>query len=434
MSERISYESVLAYDRMASTEIESLELHMLRDLLCHARDTVPFYAETFANTGFDPAQFGQAEQLQALPLLDKAIILQSPSRFRSTAFDDSALRVVQTGGSTGEPFRILTVRDDPRIQGAFNWALWHRLGIRPGDPTVALSGMAHKSSPVHTFVEHRVKDAMLRVHRPSLDAMPPWQDLIASIRSFQPVMIRGFPSIVAEMALAMIDLGEPVIPSVRGVSLSSEDILPCQREVIERAFGVRCFGFYGQSEHCVLAMECESPDAYHIYPGYAHIEIVDDEGRPITTPGRRGEVVGTSLLNYAMPLIRYRTGDLAEWDSGECPCGRQHKRLAKLAGRKRSRVALPDGRAVYFGSDVYDEIWNAPEMFRQIQFEQSCADELNIRVVPFADTNRPRLQQFIEDCLRRTLCDRLVYRTEFVSSVERTSSGKYLLFLQKHLH
>lgn len=434
MSPRISYESALAYDKMPRSEIDRLEVQLLRNLLSHARDTVPFYAAAFDRARFHPLDFERMDQLHVLPLLDKGIILRSPEQFRSTAFGDSAIRVVQTGGSTGEPFRVLTEREDPAIQCAFNWAQWHRLGIRPGDPTVALSGMAHKDSPNATFVEHRAKDVMLRVHRPSMDASPPWQEIIKQIREFRPVMIRGFPSIVVELAQAMTELGEKALPSVLGVSLSSEDILPGQRQIIERAFGVHCFGFYGQSEHCVLAMECGRPDVYHIYPGYAHIEIVDEDGTPITTPGQRGEVIGTSLLNYAMPLIRYRTGDLAEWGAGECSCGRHHRMLTRLAGRKRCRVAFPDGRTVHFGSDIYDELWYAPEKFRQIQFEQTRLDELNIRVVPFLETNQLRLRAYIESCLRIKLGDQLKYRIEFVPAVERTSSGKYLLFLQKYLH
>lgn len=434
MVDRIPYESVLAYDSMSAAEIDELELSMLRRLLCHARDSVPFHAAAFTSTGIEPAHMRRLDDIRKLPLMDKSSILRRPQQFRSFLFDDAASRVVQTGGSTGEPFRVITERDDPSVQNAYNWAQWRRLGVKPGGASVSLVGMGHTSSPERTYVAHRVKDAMLWVHRPSRDAAPPWADILARIRQHEPVLVRGFPSIVAEMAEAMIEQGVPPFPSLRGVSLSSEDILPNQRAVIERAFAVPCLGFYGQTEHCVLAMQCEASEAYHVYPGYAYVEILDDDGQPITEPGRMGEVVGTSLLNYAMPLIRYRTGDLAEWDFGGCPCGRQHRRLARLAGRKRSRVALPGGDTVYFGGDVYDELWYAPEMFRQIQFEQTCAEELTVRIVPFPGTDRVRLKSFIEDSLRRNLCEELIYRTEFVPSVERTARGKYLLFLQKYLH
>lgn len=178
--------------------------------------------------------------------------------------------------------------------------------------------MAHQDSPGRTWVNLRPKDNLLWVHRPALDDSPPWKEIIARIRDFQPVLLRSFPSIVAELAQAMLDLDEPPMDSLRGVSCSSEDLLPTQRAVIERAFGVRCFGFYGQSEGCVLAMECAASATYHLYPGYAFVEIVDEAGRPIHAPGEVGEVVGISLLNYAMPLIRYRTGDLAARDAGGC--------------------------------------------------------------------------------------------------------------------
>lgn len=414
--------------------MEQLELGMLRDLLCHARDTTSFYRDTFAALHFQPENLQHFDEIAVLPLLDKATISRHPEHFRSSAFDERAVRVVQTGGSTGEPFRILAARDNPRIQNAFNWAQWQRLGVTPGQAVVAITGMAHQDSPKHTWMNLRPKDNLLWVHRPALDDSPPWKEIIAQIRDFQPVLLRGFPSIVAELAQAILDLGEIPLGSLRGVSCSSEDLLPTQRVLIERVFGVRCFGFYGQSEGCVLAMECAASATYHLYPGYAFVEIVDEEGKPIHTPGKVGEVVGTSLLNYAMPLIRYRTGDLAAWDAGECPCGRQHKRLARLAGRKRNLLALPGGRTVYFGSDIYDAVWYSPEPFRQIQFEQSSVHELLIRVVPFAGTNRTTIKEYIEDSMRRSLGEEMSYHVEFVSAVERMARGKYLLFLQKYLN
>jgi len=436
MPDEITYESVLAYDGFGADAINALELGLLRKLLLHARDTVPFWEKTFDQIKFDPDSLSCVNDILRLPLLDKGMILCDPDAFVSRSFDENSLKVVQTGGSTGEPFRVLTTTNDSLIQNAFNWAQWHRLGIQPGGNVVALTGLAHKHSPEKTIVNPARKDGLMWVHRPSFDLAPDWRGIIATIRQHKPVLIRGFPSIVSEMAQAMLELGEQPFASVKGVSLSSEDILSDQRRIIERAFAVRCHGFYGQSEHCVLAMDCGKSRSYHLYPGYAHVEIVDEYGMPITAPGVIGEVVGTSLLNYAMPLIRYRTGDMAAWDSGaiECACGRQHRRISMLAGRKRNRVFLPDGRSIFFGSDVYDEIWYSPEIFKQIQFMQESPERLEIRIVPFPKTDQKQLANFVVESMRKALGNELSYEVRFVCEVERTSRGKYLLFIQKMAH
>lgn len=128
MLERISYEAVLKYGQMPDLDIECLELSMLRERLCHARDTVPYYVDAFLAAGFDPATLQRAADLRLLPFLDKSLILHRPEKFRSSAFDDSGLRMVQTGGSTSEPF--------------------------------------YKTAPDRTFVDRRVRDAMLRIHLP----------------------------------------------------------------------------------------------------------------------------------------------------------------------------------------------------------------------------------------------------------------------------
>lgn len=132
LSENITHASIGANDALGGVEVEQLELSMLRDLLCHARDTTSFYRDTFAALQFRPEDLQHFDEIAVLPLLDKAAILRHPEHFRSSAFDERAVRVVQTGGSTGEPFRILTARDNPRIQNVFNWAQWQRLGISLG--------------------------------------------------------------------------------------------------------------------------------------------------------------------------------------------------------------------------------------------------------------------------------------------------------------
>ena len=105
---------------------------------------------------------------------------------------------------------------------------------------------------------------------------------------------------------------------------------------IERALGLRAVNFYGLSEMCGpgVAAEClEARDGLHVHEDHFLVEVVDPAtGQPVE-PGREGELVFTSLTKEALPLIRYRTGDLGRLIEEPCVCGRTTVRIAGLRGR-----------------------------------------------------------------------------------------------------
>lgn len=108
-----------------------------------------------------------------------------------------------------------------------------------------------------------------------------------------------------------------------------------QRQRIEELFGVKAYNSYGLSEMNGpgVAFECTEQDGLHVWEDAYLVEIID----PITLlpviPGEIGELVMTTLDRQAMPLIRYRTRDLTRFIPGDCPCGRTHRRLDRIAGR-----------------------------------------------------------------------------------------------------
>ncbi len=116
------------------------------------------------------------------------------------------------------------------------------------------------------------------------------------------------------------------------------------RKELEESFGTKVFDLYGQAERVVAATECEQHAGLHINPEYGIFEILKD-GMD-AAPGTMGEVIGTGLNNFVMPLIRYRTGDLATLATHPCACGREMPLLAGIQGRKGDVIRTPDGRIV----------------------------------------------------------------------------------------
>src|SRR5690606_18110852 len=145
--------------------------------------------------------------------------------------------------------------------------------------------------------------------------------------------IRGYPSLVAELATWLEANGGVPPSSVRGVAYSSEVATRSQLRTIQRVFGFQPVGLYGHTERTVMAATCEH-GRYHPWPQYGLIELLDATGNRIDEPGVEGEIVTTSLQPRATVFARYRTGDRGEW-APNCGCGLTDRVLGRIAGRTR---------------------------------------------------------------------------------------------------
>ncbi len=120
-----------------------------------------------------------------------------------------------------------------------------------------------------------------------------------------PTSIYGLPSALLEVASALADRGQTL--AIERVFTSGELLRPAVRDAIADAFQARVFDIYGSSETKEIAWECPE-GAMHVNADVIHLEVLDDDGRPLPV-GVEGNLVATSLVNHAMPLLRYRVGD-----------------------------------------------------------------------------------------------------------------------------
>jgi len=167
---------------------------------------------------------------------------------------------------------------------------------------------------------------------------------IEAMRSYGSEWLTGYGSTIAALAESAMKNNIPSLP-LRAVIVSGDTLLPGMRTVIEEFFQCPCYDHYGQCEYVCMAMECPY-GAKHLIPNVGSVEILREDGSPCS-PGEVGEIVATSLLNDAMPFIRYKTGDYAAWgDHHSCPCGNQNRTLTNLEGRVDDFLLTSDGRRI----------------------------------------------------------------------------------------
>ncbi|MFQ5495275.1 MAG: phenylacetate--CoA ligase family protein, partial [Phycisphaerae bacterium] len=193
----------------------------------------------------------------------------------------------------------------------------------------------------------------------------------------------------------------------------------------ENVFHARYFSWYGHSEKLVLAAECERSSEYHVWPTYGYFELLDDDGRPVDEPGRRGEIVGTGFINTIVPFIRYRTGDFATYVADRCTqCGRDHPIIRDIEGRWPAGCLIAhDGSAISMTAfNVHDDTFDNVLAY---QFVQAVPGEAILCVVPAKTLTESDRSQILRRASAR-LQNQVTLRLETRDALEQTLRGKQL--------
>jgi phenylacetate-CoA ligase len=154
----------------------------------------------------------------------------------------------------------------------------------------------------------------------------------------QPAYIQTDSSLIEHLAFEF--QSKPPLRSVLNFKAISEPMTAGQRARVEKMFGARVSQGYGLNEVGIAASTCREGYRYHVHDEHCLLEIVDDNNLP-TKPGYYGRILITTLTNFAMPLLRYDTGDLAQALDGPCPCGRTLPSFGEVLGRQSRITAIP---------------------------------------------------------------------------------------------
>ena len=308
----------------------------LAALLRHARTHAPFWRERI-----DAAtrQGGGQLSFDALPVLTRADVQSQFERLRarSAELDARSITTARTSGSTGVPVAI--ERYAPLHEAIYRavMVLEERWSGRDGDTVTAVVRDTRDRAPTRGETwdgHHRATHV-----RNLIDHTP--QDLLAWLRSVNPTDLVTTPAMARRIAEQALGDGRPAL-RIQRVLTFGEVVDADTRQRVRDAFGARIVDRYTCEEAGWIALQCPRHDHLHVLSGSVLVEIVDDAGRPCR-PGEIGQVLLTNLHSFAMPLLRYALGDLAE-AGGACDCGLHLPVIRRVLGRERSFLRMPDGR------------------------------------------------------------------------------------------
>ncbi len=400
--------------------LQAIQDAEVRRVVAFAASAVPYYRDVFARERLRPADIRGAADLVHLPTLDKTTVQEQGDRLRPDRPTVPGI-LHTTGGTTGRPVPYWVSPSAVQFNYATYEVRFRRwAGVELGDRMVSINGkpivpMTQSGPP---YWRHNLAFNQLYVSAYHLsDANLP--AIVERITRFAPKVIVAYVSSVHRIAKYMNDHGLSGTIRPRCVLVSSETLFDGLRADLERAFACKVFNGYSLGEPVCFVSECDA-GRMHISPEFGVIELLPQ-------PGGGDEIVATGLINDAMPMLRYRTGDTAEpGDGRDCTCGRGLPTIGKIVGRVDEVVRTPEGTVV--GPAALSLAFQSVPNLRETQIVQRSADAITLKLCVGAGY-RPDDERFLLGELRKRLGLTLKIDLEYVTAVPRTVSGKQRLIV-----
>jgi phenylacetate-CoA ligase len=326
---------------------------------------------------------------------------------------------ISTGGSTGSPVTVLVDAARAAFTDAARIRAQRWLGVDFGEREIVLWG-----SPIELTKQDRVRrirdwlinSRLLSAFDLSENALARYADCL---HRFRPQKLYGYASAIALLAGYLKRTGrEPGPGWPRAVFTTAEPLFDFQRDLIEEVFHCPVAVEYGARDAGLIAHECPHRKL-HLNAEGILVEIVGEKG---ANQDGRGEIVVTNLQSYAMPLIRYRTGDVGKLEAAPCPCGRGLPVLGRVEGRRTDFLVAADGRVLHALAIIY--VLREMLSVKEFQVVQESLHRIVIRVVPepvFSDFERTMIVRKA----KLLLGEDVEVVIQPLSKIERLPSGKF---------
>lgn len=357
------------------------QLALLRSLLAKAHAGSPFWRDRLdrALGGIDLAAVTR-DHLISVPVVTKGELTRAGPHVLAVA--ESKLDRSTTSGSNGEPpFVFWRDKDRSVREIAFINHIWSRVGYDEKSAKAVLRGIRLDNAGRTAIWDPALRELRLAVFPIREQDVARYLDLIDhhGVR-----YLNTYPSALEIFCRTAIAIGRRPRRPLLGIFPISEPVYPHQRRLVRQALGdIPVLPFYGLGEKTSFAGEVPGqPGTYEFEPLYGIAELVDDEGAPITEPGREGRLVGTGFISTGMPFIRYDSGDRAVLVQPATAENGGRLRVKNIVSRRKAdHLVAADGTRVVTTDFTPEE----PEFFRSIrelQFRQEVPGAVVVRYVP----------------------------------------------------
>ena len=395
-------------------KIQDYKLDRLRALVAYAEQNVPYYQELFKQQGLTSRDINSLEDFRKIPVLTKQALRANLERLKSRNYRDYKPYWTQTSGTTSSMTALYRSSYHESFRKAAVWRFFQNFGYDFRQRRVTLACRSfEKDSPL---ADHDRIENNLIINTYHIIAGR-HQEAVEALIEFQPYLIWAHPtplSILGEYILEH-NLGPINVPIIAHYS---EVMYPHVRKILEQAFESRFIEYYGNRENTIGAWG-HSDGIFYEISEYCHLEI-----EKATDPHNsgQGDIISTSLNNYAVPLIRYHTEDLGI-DLGYQDPALPYPAYRLLGGRGKDLLLSSEGLTVpYFLAYIDKKNFNK---LRKYQMEQVSLDEVILRVVPDESYDKTADESLLLKYAEESTAHKFRFRVEYVDDIPLTENGKY---------
>jgi phenylacetate-CoA ligase len=323
-------------ETLTTDKLQQLQLERLRVTVARAARS-PFYGECLRQAGVVPENLRSLSDIRKIPFTSKDD-LRAHSREMLTVPLSEIIRAHASSGTTGQATVIYYTRTDIQLWADLVARSMYMTGMRLDDVFQNMMGYGLFTGGLGF---HYGSECLGALTIPVGAGNS--QRQVQLMQQFGTTAVHIIPSYALFLLNTFASLGvDPRDLPLRLAYIGAEPYSAGTRQRVEEAYGVKAYNCYGLSElnGPGVAFECPEQNGSHVWEDSFLLEVLDPETLEPVPPGVVGELVFTNLTRQGMPLLRYRSRDLASYDDHPCPCGRSSRRISRIQGRTDDMIIL----------------------------------------------------------------------------------------------
>lgn len=382
--------------------LNELREKRISDLLSHVIETVPFYESI--------PQYGK---LSDFPVIDKNLIRDNFEQFRSSAYRNKKQFSAVTSGSTGTPFKVFQDGTKKRRNYADTIYFAKLAGFELGYKLIYMKiwPFERMKSALHYRLQNMIPVDVIKLNEPQIDELINRMEKSNQIHGFL-----GYASAYETMCKILDRRQNVKIKSrVQSIIAISESMNDYTRDRMQHYFNCPAISRYSNLENGILSQQMKNSQKFLINTASYHVEILDLHSNSPVKAGETGRIVITDIYNYAMPFVRYDTGDLGAIET-DLETGLHY--FSKVEGRKLDQIFDTGGNLVS-SYIMYKVMWKYTEI-DQYQIIQVSKTEYVMKINAH---KFERNEEIITD-YKKYLGDDADFKLQFVDEIPMLASGK----------
>ena len=397
--------------------LQDQQNELLNNFIHFAINNSKFYNELYKDV--DLSEPVSVSSLESLPVVTKEMLRENLDNVYTIPKNQGISAF--TGGTTGKSLQVVFTDDDFQHRMAYLDAFKLKLGIDPFiERKATFSGREFTRGWATSFSNTFWRNNWAYKQRlySTFDMTETnLQYYVKDLNKYKPQVINGFVSAIYQLAKFIEQKELTLTFQTKAIFTTSETLLPFHRKLIEKIFNCSVYNQYASAEGAPFITQCHAGNLhYNIDTGV--IEVLN------TQAGQ--EMLVTSFTTHGTPLIRYKIGDLIQFEDGECECGSHHPLVKSIDGRQVESLTSSQYGDVSL-SHLADVIKGLPNCVRNVQFQQYKLEEIQVLL----NVDKSLFDQKAEDKIAQALTHRFGKKTKFtfklVSDIPKEKSGKFSL-------